>query len=355
MIHALAWISWVGGALVILSATRNPLYLALTLACVGIVAASVRSKSWAGPATFSPIRFGLIVITLSTLFNALSVHVGTTVLFRLPEWLPLMSGAITLEAMVYGALNGVVLSGIFAVFTVLNMALPVRALVRLIPRAFYQVAVVVSIAVTYVPTTQRQFVQIREAQAIRGHRIRGFRDWLPLFMPLLIGGLERALQLAEAMLARGFASSGETAHDTLTRLVIIQGLVVLLIGWLLRLGWGQATLGAALMLAGVGLVGAALWVVGHRVRHTDYRPEPWTGRDWAVLLSAVASAAVFLVPVPGLNKESIFFYPYPALTWPGFDVVIATAILGLLTPAVLIAMTDEGFLAGVMSRLQPQK
>ena len=31
--------------------------------------------------------------------------------------------------------------------------------------------------------------------------MRGLRDWLPLLMPLLIGGLERALQLAEAMTA----------------------------------------------------------------------------------------------------------------------------------------------------------
>jgi energy-coupling factor transport system permease protein len=339
--HALAWISWVGGALVVLSTTRNPLYLALTLACVGVVAAGVRSRPWSGPQTLSPLRFGLVVIVLSTLFNALSVHIGRTVLFRLPEWLPLLGGAITLEAMVYGALNGVVLSGIFAVFTVLNMALPVRALVRLIPRAFYQVAVVVSIAVAYVPTTQRQLLQIREAQAIRGHRIRGLRDWLPLFMPLLIGGLERALQLAEAMLARGFASSDETVHDTVTRLVIIQGLVVLLIGWLLRLGWRQEPLGATLMLAGIGLVAAALWVVGRRVRHTDYRPEAWTGRDWAILLSAAVSAAAFLVHVPGLNRESIFFYPYPALTWPGFDVVIGIAILGLLTPALLIAIWEK--------------
>jgi energy-coupling factor transport system permease protein len=262
VIHALAWMGWAAGALVVLSATRNPFYLALTLACVGIVGASVRSRPWSGPVTFSPPRFGLIVITLSTLFNGLSVHVGRTVLFRLPDWLPLMGGATTLEAMVYGALNGMILTGIFAVFTVLNMALPVRSLVRLIPRAFYQAAVVVSIAVTYVPTTQRQFLQIREAQAIRGHRIRGLRDWLPLFMPLLMGGLERALQLAEAMIARGFASSGDAVHDTLTRLVIIQGLIALLIGWLLRIGWRQQALGAALMAAGIGLVMAALWGSG---------------------------------------------------------------------------------------------
>jgi energy-coupling factor transport system permease protein len=335
MIHRLAWISWVIGALVILSTTRNPLYLALTLVCITAVAIKLGSESWAGRAPVSPLRFGMVVITLSTLFNALTVHIGRTVLFRLPAWLPLLGGPITLEAMVYGFLNGVALTGIFAAFTVLNQALPVRSLVRLIPRAFHQVAVVISIAVTYLPTTLRQFRQIREAQAIRGHRTRGLRDWIPLFVPLLIGGLERALQLAEAMIARGFASSGERGHDTLTRLVIAQGLLVLLIGWLLRLVWNQRILGLALMLAGFALVLSALWVIGRRVPYTDYRPEPWTVRDWAVVLGAAVAVAPFLLPLPGLGRETVFFYPYPALTLPGFAPIIGLAILGLVVPALL--------------------
>jgi energy-coupling factor transport system permease protein len=335
MIHRLAWVSWVGGTLVVLSTTRNPLYLALTLACIAVVAMRVRSESWAGPAPVSPLRFGLVVISLSALFNALTVHIGRAVLFRLPGWLPLLGGPITLEALIYGALNGVALTGIFAAFTVLNQALPVRSLVRLVPRAFHQVAVVISIAVTYVPTTLRQFQQIREAQAIRGHRTRGLRDWIPLFVPLLIGGLERALQLAEAMIARGFASSGEKGHDLLTRLVIAQGLLALLIGWLLRLVWNQKVLGLAVMLAGVGLVLAALWVIGQRVPHTDYRPEPWTGRDWVVVLGVAVAVAPFLLPLPGPGRETIFFYPYPALPLPGFDPIIGVAILGLAVPGLL--------------------
>jgi hypothetical protein len=57
MIHRLAWVGWVGGTLVVLSTTRNPLYLALTLACIAAVAMRVRSESWAGPAPVSPLHF----------------------------------------------------------------------------------------------------------------------------------------------------------------------------------------------------------------------------------------------------------------------------------------------------------
>jgi energy-coupling factor transport system permease protein len=336
MIHRLAWVAWVGGTLVVLSVTRNPFYLALALVCIAVVARVLRAETWTGQAPGAPLRFGMVVIPLSAVFNALTVHVGRNELLRLPNWFPLLGGPITLEALMYGTLNGVVLTGIFAAFTVLNRALPVRSLVRLIPRAFHQVAVVISIALTYVPTTLRQFQQIREAQAIRGHRTRGLRDWVPLFMPLLIGGLERALQLAEAMTARGFASSGEKSHDALTRLVIAQGLFALLIGWLLRLVWNQRVLGLILMIAGLALVLAALWVVGHRVPHTDYRPELWAGRDWIVVLGAALAAAPFLQPVPGLNRGTIFYYPYPALTLPGFDPIIGAALLGLLAPVLVL-------------------
>jgi energy-coupling factor transport system permease protein len=198
MMHPVAWMLWLVGVLIALSVTRNPLYLVLVLGCVGITLASLRGRTQRVAPTMpvSPVRFGLLVVALSALFNAGTAHVGRGVLVRLPEVLPLIGGPVTLEALVFGALNGLVLTGIYTAFVVLNQALPVRSLIRFIPRAFFPVAVVVSIALSFAPTTLRHFQQIREAQAIRGHRVRGLRDWLPLFLPLLVGGLERALQLA---------------------------------------------------------------------------------------------------------------------------------------------------------------
>jgi energy-coupling factor transport system permease protein len=259
--------------------------------------------------------------------------VGRHVLLRLPEVLPLIGGPVTLEAAVFGALNGVVLTGIFVAFMALNMALPVRSLVQFIPRAFFPVAVVVSIALTFVPTTLRHFRQIREAQAIRGHHLRGLRDWLPLFMPLLIGSLERALQLAEAMTARGFAGADQKGNDLRTRMLVALGLTALLAGWLLRLLWNRPGIGLILMGLGGGLVVAALWLSGRRVPRTSYRREVWQASDSVVALGGALTAAAFLLALPGLDRKSIFFYPFPVLNVPRFDPLIGLAILGLLVPA----------------------
>jgi energy-coupling factor transport system permease protein len=238
-------------------------------------------------------------------------------------------------------LNGLALTGIFSAFIAFNQALPVRALVSLTPRAFYPVAVVISIAMTFVPTTLRQFTQIKEAQAVRGHRVRGLRDWLPLMLPLLVGGLERALQLAEAMMARGFAGGESDASADKTRLMTIAGLLALLGGWLLRLVWEQKLLGGALMLLGVALVGGTLWIAGRRIPRSVYRPYGWSVFDGVVIYCAAVAAGVFALSLPGLDKTSVFYYPYPRLAWPDFNPLIGLATVGLLGPVVAFLLAGK--------------
>lgn len=335
MIHPAAWLTWVLAIVVVLSMTRNPVYLGLVLLWIALVAKLMTPLADAPPVPLSVRRFALIVLTTSSLFNLLTIHFGSTILFHLPDMVPLIGGRITLEALVYGFLNGLVLTGLYAAFTVLNQHLPVRALVRLIPQAFYPIAVVASIAITFVPVTLRQFQQIRQAQAIRGHRVRGVRDWLPLLIPLLIGGLEHALQLAEAMTARGFASQDQASHDRRVQLALIAGLGILLSGWLLRLVGGQSILGGSLIVMGLGLIGGTIWWLGRQVKRTVYRPTPWTGRDWLIAGSVTLVGLAFLLPLPGLDRNSIFYYPYPTLTWPQIDPVISLITMGLLSPVGL--------------------
>jgi energy-coupling factor transport system permease protein len=348
--HPWAWGFWLAAALVGLSVTRNPLYLALILLCIAFVA-----LAWQGGQTIRlpggkrpipPFKLAVFMIGLAALFNALTSHIGETRLFTIPGRLPLLSGAVTLEALVYGVINGLVLAGMFASFAVLSQVLPVQALVRMIPRAYYPVAVVTSIAVTYVPTTLRQFQQVREAQAVRGHRLRGLRDWLPLLVPLLVGGLEHALQLAEAMTARGFASqpSPESSAQprpaqmwrrlVQPRLALLLGPLLLVGGWLLRLAGYSGLAGVALMLLGAGLVTGGLWKMGRSVPRTNYRSWRWHSQDTLVLLGALLVLAAFLMPGPVSLPDTRWYNPYPALALPAFDAWLGLAILGLLAPGL---------------------
>ena len=135
-LHALAWMAWLAAILVALTVTRNPLYMGLVLLWIGVMTGVARRHTPPRPdmPSISPLRFGLIVVGPAALFNALTVHVGETVLFHLPAAIPLFGGPVTLEALVYGALNGMVIAGLFAAFAVINRVVPVRALVRIAPR-----------------------------------------------------------------------------------------------------------------------------------------------------------------------------------------------------------------------------
>lgn len=337
--HPVAWLAWLTATLVALSATRNPINLGVILFCIGLALRMARAQAYAPLLPLSPWRFAVIVVTMSALFNALTAHFGATALLVLPAWLPLLGGPVTLEALIYGALNGLVLAGFFAAFTVLYLALPIQAVIRLIPRAFYPVGVVMSVSLAFVPSTLAQFQQIRAAQTLRGHRVRGLRDWLPLFMPLLVGGLERALQLAEAMTARGFAPASPAPAGlrtrTLPRLLLLAGLATLLAGLVVRLLDQPAVLSSATLVTGALLVILALWWQGRRVRRTTYRPQPWLAHDWIMTLAAALACGAYLLATPLGRRAALAYTPYPQLSWPPLDPWMILATLGLLAPALL--------------------
>jgi energy-coupling factor transport system permease protein len=343
-LHALAWLAWLAAVVAVLIVTRNPFYLGVTLLWVAATAWAVRATgehTTGQMATLSLLRFGLFVIPMAALFNALFVHVGTTVIFTLPASWPVVGGPITLEAAVYGALNGLALTGLFAAFMIFNRVVAVRSLIQLTPRAYFPVAVTVAIAVTFAPSTLRQIEQIREAQAIRGRAMRGLGSWLPLFLPLLSSGMERALQLAEAMTARGFASAGGATHDMRTQAMLLLGLLAFGAGWLLRLAWNLPLAGAFLILIGAALFMVAVWIAGRRHPHTTYRPAPWRARDTAVVAAAGVTAACFLLPLPRFDQSTLAYTTYPTLTMPGFSLALGLATWGLLAPALILLLRND--------------
>jgi len=338
MFDARAWFLWVLTTLVAVSSARNPLYTLLLLLVAAVVAVVCQRREGAvagQQAALSPLRFAAIAVPTSALFNALTVHIGDTVFLDLPGWLPLLGGPVTLEALAFGLQNGLVLTGIFSGFAVFNQMTAVRDLVALVPRAFHEAGVVISIALTYAPQTIRSLNRIRQAQAVRGHRVRGLRDWPPIVVPLLVSGLERSMGLAEAMVSRGYGATSDEAQPVRTTGGLAVGLLALLGGWLLFLfrPAGREA-GLVWMVVGGALVAGVVWSSGRSVHHTVYRPRRWRVRDTLVVAGCVLALAAVLLPSPfGLN--TLYYAPYPRLTLPAFDPWVGLGLLGLLMPALV--------------------
>ncbi len=316
---------------------RNPLYAIVLFEIIIVVNYRARSGR-ASRLPFAPTRFVFFSVLSTSIFNGLNVHIGESVLFNLPEWLPLIGGPITAEAVVHGAIGGVTLGIIYAIFGVFNQVTSIHDLIRLTPRAFHEAGVVVSIALTFVPQTTMSVRRIREAQAVRGHRIRGPGDWLPIFVPLVIGGLERSTNLAEAMVARGHGAVADQASGLARQMGLVIGLGSLLIGWLLVLlvpaFWFAGT---AAMIAGAGAILSIVWLAGRGVLHTRYRARVWRMADTIVAVGAIVPLLVALAPISWIDRATLAYATYPAILFPDFDPFIGIAMLGLLMPVVIRA------------------
>jgi energy-coupling factor transport system permease protein len=340
MLDPRASLIWALTVLAVASSTRNPLYVVLMLLCAMVVERAPtpgrRHPTRGSPAS---LRFALVAIPLAALFSALTVRFGDTVVLTLPDWLPVLGGPVTAEALVSGAINGLTLTAIFTAFSAFNRATAARDLVRLAPRAFHETGVVISIALTFIPQTSRSLRRIREAQAVRGHRVRRLRDWLPIFVPLLISGLERAMGLAEAMVARGYGATSERRHSAGTQAALVLGLLLVLAGWLAYLffpAWRALALAA--LLSGAAVTIALIWLLGRAVPHTTLHERRLTWRDGLALAGCALALAAFLAPLPLAGKESLAYAAYPRVSLPGFDPLIGLATLGLAAPGLAMLL-----------------
>lgn len=349
--HTIVWLIWLVAALVPALLTRNPLYLTVLLLAVAVLYKALGRSSPEAASWGLFLKAGLFLIAISALLNPLLSHYGQTILFTLPRLsigiggsvLLDMGGRITLEALSYGLAGGLSLMVILMIFATFNLLVSHHRLLRSIPSFLYQTGIVLSIAITFVPQMAKGLRDIREAQMIRGHRFRGLRDLLPLFVPLLTTGLERTIQLAESMEARGF---GENDASSPGRETFYKASIALaLFGFLAGIFWlnyfpGQRLAGAAFIGGGTILLAGTFHSLGRRVRRSFYRRELWRRRDSVVCAISILALIGFLV-ARLLEKNAFAFYPYPRLTVPTYNPLLGLIFMAPVAPLLFISHIEH--------------
>ena len=116
---------------------------------------------------------------------------------------------VTTEELAGAAIQAVRLAAVTLAFAVYALLLDHDALLRS-ARFARRSALVVALATRLVPTLERDVRGLVEALRGRGVEVAGLRGRARLVSPLVSGSLERALNLAEAMEARGFGREGAT-------------------------------------------------------------------------------------------------------------------------------------------------
>ena len=347
--HPYAWTLWLAAGMTAVLVTRNPLYLLILLLATGFLYAILlrRAQNQEEDAAHNQplawrtiVRLALFLWAFTILFNALTVHVGEHVLFTLPASWPIVGGPITLEAMIYGFVTGLNFVSLILLFAIYNSVLGPHTILRMIPGFAYQAGVAISIAISFAPQTVIAWSEIREAQRLRGHKVKGLRDTLPLFVSLLSYGLDRAIQLAESMDARGFGGrilSVSARELWLIRISAVLGLLLMLGGLVVKsyyrsIPWA----GLGLLAGGALLMTLSLWRGGRRVKRTRYRRWLWRPRD-TILATGTGALLVATLLLSWLQPIALFYYPYPPYDiQPDFNILLGLLFLLPFLPGLLL-------------------
>jgi energy-coupling factor transport system permease protein len=153
---------------------------------------------------------------------------------------------------------------------------------------------------------------------------------------VLDGALDRSLQLAASMDARGFGRHGARprTEQRLAGGLIVGGLLALCVGSFGLLGNGLAPSAAwASMGIGVVLAVAAMRVGGRRVQRSRYRPDVWRRAEHLV----AASGALALVGVvwTGARDGAALAMPTFPLDVPAAPVWAIATIVAAAAPAMV--------------------
>ena len=211
-LHPGAWWLWAACMAGAASRTTNPiLLLPIAGVVVYVVAARRTSAPWSR-AIVVFLRLGAIVIVLRVLLVIVfGIRLPGHVLFTLPH-LPLpqwaagvsIGGPVTAEAIIVAAVQGLRLAVVLICFGAANsLASPYR-LLRCLPAMLYEAGVAITVSLSFAPELVMAIGDVREARRLRGRPTRGLSGMRGTAVPVLERALDRSLQLASSMDARGY-------------------------------------------------------------------------------------------------------------------------------------------------------
>lgn len=188
----------------------DPLQAAVLLALVvvSLAASRVLRASW--PYIRISAYIAAIVLVVNPLFGA----GGLDVLWGID--LGLLEIRVTVQGIVFGLASALRLAGVILAFALLNLAVDPDDQLAVMSRLSFRSGLVLSLASRLLPVFSRDAARITDAQRARGVRLDEGRRRdrvaarLPLLACMLTQSLERAVEVAASMEARGYGARRRT-------------------------------------------------------------------------------------------------------------------------------------------------
>ncbi|MDQ6899933.1 MAG: energy-coupling factor transporter transmembrane protein EcfT [Candidatus Dormibacteraeota bacterium] len=200
--HPRAVAAWALACVVLALATSNPLYR--VTAVIISLTVLIRLAGWRRVRRLL-LAAGIFAGT-TALLNVVVAHIGDTVLWTLPGWLPGLGGPWTLEALAYGLFSGVGLMACLFGAASLTLLLEPDELIDALPGWLDRTGGTLAMTLGLAGALRSTVGQVVEGQRLRGWRLRGPRSWAEITVPVVLTAVEGSIQLAEAMEARGYGA-----------------------------------------------------------------------------------------------------------------------------------------------------
>ncbi len=147
----------------------------------------------------------LVLFIVMTLINPLTHHNGVTVLLVIND------NPVTLEALIYGAVASAMIIGVMYWFRCFSQIMTSDKLLYIFGRLSPRIALVLSMALRYVPRLSAQAKKINGAQKTLGlyredNVIDAARGGMRVFSILVTWALENGITTADSMAARGYGA-----------------------------------------------------------------------------------------------------------------------------------------------------
>ena len=337
-LNELTWAAWLVAGLIMVLLISNPLYIGLMLCCALVIYVSQRTSEHRIVDVL--LVSGTVVALMTVPLNLLTGATGATRLVELPSltlpgWLASVTfgGAITAESLVYTLTHVAAIVAIVAIVCSFNVSVDHFKLLKHTPPGLAQLGVIVTISLLLVPETLRRVMTLREARVVRGYRF-GIRSLPGVLLPLLAEALERSVQRAESLDARGFGSLSAPSRplETLSAVVSLVAAAIFCFLYYYYPAWHLlAAIGIGLGVLGMVSVG---WRQTRRARTTRLFRDRLSAIDWIVGLGSVIAAALIVI-CRALDRGGVTYLPFPSLTVPSFQLVPALACLLLLSPILV--------------------
>jgi len=188
-------------AALVLAAIAIPHPVVLAVLALAVLAAG--AAAGVGRRVARSLALSIPMAALVVVINALVNRNGLTVLARLGDGGPFGQLDITLEAVVYGARQGLVLIVIVAVFALASAALDGDEVLRAMRRVTFRSALTAAVATRMVPLLALDAKRIGEAQRCRP--TPGGR--LVVMRAITTNALDRSLDIAATLEVRGYATA----------------------------------------------------------------------------------------------------------------------------------------------------